>query len=178
MPVLKGMAYWAFLATADTRFDKNTFHLDIALDEETVKDIKANNPELAKRLKNKQDDRGDFLTLGRKLKTRKGNVNTPPKLLDAKKNELDPHKVLVGNGSKVVVAYSEYDVNVGGYTKGYQLNAVQVLHLVPYLGKNSDELTEVDGFVYQGPSGVSDVTEDAFGLNDEIPDMGDEEVVR
>jgi hypothetical protein len=59
-------------------------------------------------------------------------------LFDVEKNEVD---VQVGNGSDVRVQYNEYEgENKYGPYKGLDLQAVQVLELVPYKSQDGEEL--------------------------------------
>jgi hypothetical protein len=80
----------------------------------------------------------------------------PPKLLDAKKQEM-PDDVGVGNGSKVNVVVSSFDWTYEGKkgTSGNP-NVVQVVDLVPFdlTGSDEDLLDEEVG----------------YGLDDEIPE--------
>jgi hypothetical protein len=65
-------------------------------------------------------------------------IRPAPRLLDASKQEIN---TAVGNGSKVRVQYNEYsgEGKYGPYT-GLDLQAVQVIDLVPYKGADGEEL--------------------------------------
>jgi hypothetical protein len=67
-------------------------------------------------------------------------VRPAPKLMDAEKNEIN---VAVGNGSKVKVQYKEYsgEGRYGPY-QGLDLQAVQVVDLVPYANADGQELLD------------------------------------
>ena len=63
---------------------------------------------LEDRIKNKDDERGDFISLKRQVKNqRTGQANSAPDVMDAQKRPLV--NTLVGNGSIVNVLYRPYD---------------------------------------------------------------------
>ena len=88
----------------------------------------------------KQMDEGPAVIVKRKVNGPNGRVRPAPRLLDSNKSEL---KVAVGNGSKVRVQYNEYsgEGKFGPYT-GLDLQAVQVLDLVPYKNDDGSEFFE------------------------------------
>ena len=73
----------------------------------------------------------------RKVNGPHGRVRPAPRLLDSDKAEIS---LAVGNGSKVRVQYSEYsgEGQYGPYT-GLDLQAVQVVDLVPYKNEDGSE---------------------------------------
>ena len=85
-------------------------------------------------------DEGPAVIVKRKVNGPNGRVRPAPRLLDSNKSEL---KVAVGNGSKVRVQYNEYsgEGKFGPYT-GLDLQAVQVLDLVPYKNDDGSEFFE------------------------------------
>ena len=114
MATIQGKAYWASITRPNTTFDP-VYQIDLAIDEETAEQFSA------KGITVKEDERG--------------------KLVDSSKNPID---VLVGNGSDVKVMFKEYDWNYAGKSGvGLDLQAVQVINLVPY----GEEFDKVDGFV-------------------------------
>ena len=91
-------------------------------------------------IKNKGDDRGDFVTLKQYARTKDGSSRAIT-VKDSERNPFPTNK-RIGNGSKVnasynPVAYTQY----GGGVKGY-LNAVQVVDLIEY---NADDFDIVKG---------------------------------
>ena len=81
--------------------------------------------------------------------TKKGNTLTPPAVYDAKKG-LWPTGTLIGNGSTIKVAFSPWGWEDMTGRKGISLSleAVQVLDLVPYEGRDPrDAFDEEDGYV-------------------------------
>lgn len=81
--------------------------------------------------------------------TRKGNTLPPPAVYDAKKGPW-PAGTLIGNGSTIKVAFSPWGWEDMTGRKGISLNleALQVLDLVPYEGKDPrDAFDEEEGYV-------------------------------
>lgn len=81
--------------------------------------------------------------------TKKGNTLSPPAVYDAKKGPW-PEGTLIGNGSIIKVAFSPWGWEDMTGRKGISLSleAVQVLDLVPYEGKDPrDAFDEEDGYV-------------------------------
>jgi hypothetical protein len=89
-------------------------------------------------------EEGPAVVIKRKVNGPNGMVRKAPRLLDADKNDVD---VLVGNGSKVRVQYQEYDWTYNNKSgKGLDLQAVQIIDLVPYKAGDGDELLNDEEF--------------------------------
>ena len=135
MPILNGKAYWASVVSPNTTFDEDgVYSVDIAVD--------ANNKKLAEAeglsIKNKGDDRGDFVTIKRKAKRKDGSANKAPDVMDGMKRPLQ--NTLIGNGSDVNVLFKTYEWNhkpTGRSGKSADLKANQVIDLVAYEGGNT-----------------------------------------
>ena len=129
MSVLKGKAYWASITSPNTTFDSDgVWTVDVGnLDEKNKKIAQAD----GLNIKNKGDDRGDFVTIKRKVKNKRGDLNKAPEVVDAQKRAMI--NTLIGNGSEVNVLYSTYDWEFGGKSGvSADLRAVQVTNLIPY----------------------------------------------
>ena len=80
MPILNGKAYWASVVTPNTTFDEDgVYSVDIAVDSDNKKLAEAEGLSI----KNKGDDRGDFVTIKRKAKRKDGNPNKAPETFQA-----------------------------------------------------------------------------------------------
>ena len=142
MSVISGEAYWAHVITPNTKFNPDGEW------SKEVCNLDAKNKKIAEgdglTIKNKDDDRGDFVTLKQYARTKDGS----PRKISVKDSQRNPfpNDKLIGNGSKVNVSYfpKEYTV-YGGGVKGY-LNAVQVVDLVEY---KTDDFDVVDGYTNQ-----------------------------
>jgi len=151
MPVLSGKAHWASVASPNTTFEP-VWSVDLAIEGDELN--KARQMGLA--IKNKGDDRGDFVTIKRKVNRRDGTQNQAPALVDANKNPMSG--TLIGNGSDINVLFKTYEWEYAGKTgMGAELQKVQVTKLVPY-SDGSDDFDVV-------PDGYSAVDT----LNDDIP---------
>jgi hypothetical protein len=141
--VISGKAYWASIATPNTTFDPDgVWTVDVGnLDKAAIDQLK--NDGLT--VKNKGDDRGDFVTIKRKVRRKDGQMNRTPDLVDAKKRQMS--NTMIGNGSDVNVLYSTYDWEFKG-RKGTSadLKSIQVTTLIPYSSGVEEDFDEVDGY--------------------------------
>ena len=141
--VISGKAYWASIATPNTTFDPDgVCTVDVGnLDKAAIDQLK--NDGLT--VKNKGDDRGDFVTIKRKVRRKDGQMNRTPDLVDAKKRQMS--NTMIGNGSDVNVLYSTYDWEFKG-RKGTSadLKSIQVTNLIPYSSGIEEDFDEVDGY--------------------------------
>ena len=142
--VISGTAYWASVITPNTKFDADgVWTIDVGnLDDLNKK--KAQKDGLT--VKNKGDEKEDFVTIKRKVRNNKGNLNRQPNVVDATKRLIT--ETMIGNGSKVNVLYEPFEWNFGGKTGvSADLRAVQVTELVPYTTEEDDAFDVVpDGF--------------------------------
>ena len=142
--VISGTAYWASVITPNTKFDADgVWTIDVGnLDDLNKK--KAQKDGLT--VKNKGDEKDDFVTIKRKVRNAKGSMNRAPNVVDAQKRLIT--ETMVGNGSKVNVLYEPFEWNFGGKTGvSADLRAVQVTELVPYTTEEDDAFDVIpDGF--------------------------------
>jgi hypothetical protein len=158
MNVLSGKAYWTSISSPNTTFEP-VWCVDLSLTGDQLSKAKA----MGLPIKNKGDDRGDFVKIKRNVKRNNGAENKQPALKDAQKRDMLGTQV--GNGSDVNVAFKTYNWEYAGNKGvGTDLMAVQVINLVPYGGSEEDAFDVVpDGF-------VSEDGDDAFAsLDDDIP---------
>ena len=153
MSVITGKAYWCAITNPNTTFDTDgVWTVDVC-------NLDAKNIDVLKKdgliVKNKGDDRGDFVTIKRKVRRKDGSKNRQPELMDGQK-KLIPN-TMVGNCSLVNVLYSTYDWEYRGRKGvGADLRSVQVVDLIPY---SSDE-TEAFDVVPEGYSSTDAVAGD------------------
>ena len=146
MSVISGTAYWASIVAPNTTFDSDgVWSIDVCnLDKKNLDIVKKD----GLTVKNKGDDRGDFVTVKRKVRNQKsGELNRAPTVVDAQKRAM--MNTAVGNGSVVNVKYNPYEWEFAGRKGiGANLNAIQVVDLVPYSSDSDGEDFEVvaDGF--------------------------------
>jgi hypothetical protein len=141
--VISGKAYWASIATPNTTFDPDgIWTVDVGnLDKDSIDQLKDD----GLTVKNKGDDRGDFVTIKRKVRRKDGQMNRTPDLVDAKKRQMT--NTMIGNGSDVNVLYSTYDWEFKG-RKGTSadLKSIQVTNLIPFSSGDEETFDEVDGY--------------------------------
>jgi len=129
--IVEGNAYWASLVAPNTTYEP-MYTINLVVDEATAKDFAERGHSI------REMEEGPAVVIKRKVNGPNGMVRKAPRLLDADKNDVD---VLVGNGSKVRVQYQEYDWTYNNKSgKGLDLQAVQIIDLVPYKAADGDEL--------------------------------------
>ncbi len=145
--IVTGKVYWASVIEPNTTFEP-AWQLDLCLDDNTKKLAESDGLVI----KNKGDDRGDFITLKRKVMTRTGDQREAPRVTDSQNNPWDTKSI--GNGSKCNIKYSTFEWAAAGRSgvSGF-LNAVQVVDLVEYNGKADFEAVD-GGYVVGGDKEV------------------------
>lgn len=135
--IVEGNAYWASLVAPNTTYEP-MYTINVVVDEATAKDFAERGHSI------REMEEGPAVVIKRKVNGPNGMVRKAPRLLDADKNDVD---VLVGNGSKVRVQYQEYDWTYNNKSgKGLDLQAVQIIELVPYKAADGDELLSDEEF--------------------------------
>ena len=124
--IIQGKAYWTKLKVPDEYSDK--YQLDVGnLSQQSKKTLL----EKGVKLKDKQDDRGEFVTPKSKFEVT---------AMDADKTPIDVQTTLIGNGSdvRVRVVPNANHAMVEQYGTSLYLNKVQVLTLVEYSSGDDD----------------------------------------
>ena len=127
--IISGTAYWASVVAPNTTFDSDgVWEINVCnLDDNIVADLEAEGIDV----KNKNDEKGNYVLAKRRVKRKDGGVNSPPKVVDS--NNTPMHNTLIGNGSLVNVKFSPYEWTFGNKQGiGLDLQAVQVVDLVEY----------------------------------------------
>ncbi len=135
--IVEGTAYWASVRQPNTTFEP-MYTINLVVDEEVAKDFASRGHSI------REMEEGPAIVIKRKVNGPNGMTRKAPRLLDSDKNDVD---VLIGNGSTVRVQYSEYDWEYNKKKgKGLDLQAVQIVNLVPYKGGDGDELLSDEEF--------------------------------
>ena len=136
--IISGTAYWANVVSPNTTFDPHRWEINVCnLSDETRAMVEEDGLDI----KNKSDDRGDFVTIKRNLLRKDGGTNDAPKVVDADNSPM--HNTLIGNGSLVNVKYRPYAwsySNRNGVSA--DLMAVQVVDLVEYMADGDFDAVE------------------------------------
>lgn len=153
MTVITGKAYWAHVQSPNTTYEPE-WGIDVCVDDKNREAIMKDGLDI----KNKGDDRGDFVHIRQKVSRRDGTQNDAPVVVDAQKNPIDS---LIGNGSLVNVLYTPFEWNMNGKSgTSAILKKVQVVDLVSY----GEDLDVVAGGYVANASNNSN-------LEDEVPFM-------
>lgn len=141
---VEGTAYWAAVVAPNTTFEPQ-WKIDVCLDEKARQQVEAIE---GISIKNKDDERGDFISLKRNVEDRNGNKKPAPKVIDSQNNPWDDK--LIGNGSRVVVKFHTYPYNYRGKSGvSSELDAVQVIDLVEYGNADDGFKVRDGGYVVQ-----------------------------
>ena len=138
MSVISGQAYWAHVIAPNTKFNPDgEWSIEIC-------NLNAKNKKVAEAdgltIKNKGDERGDFVTLKQYARSKDGSFR-PMTVKDSERNVF-PSSKRIGNGSSVNASYFPKPyTQYGGGVKGY-LNAVQVVDLIEF---STDDFGVVKG---------------------------------
>ena len=133
MAILNGKAKYAWVTKTNTKFAP-TYTINLVVDDDTANDFASRGHKV------KQEDEGMAIIIRRKVDGPNGMKRAAPRLFDVDKNEVD---VQIGNGSDVRVQYNEYEgENQYGPYIGLDLQAVQVVNLVPAKSQDGDELLQ------------------------------------
>jgi hypothetical protein len=137
MTVLSGKVYWASVQAPNTTYEPE-WGLDLIVDDNNRKAIEAD----GLTIKNKGDERGDFVHIRQKTTRRDGSTNEAPEVMDAQKQPFDQ---LVGNGSVCNVMYTPFHWDMNGKSGvSPLLKKVQVVSLVPYAGGNAEDFDVIE----------------------------------
>ena len=130
MAIVEGKAYWASITVPNTNFE-HVYTVNLVVEQDVADDFASRGHKV------KQMDEGPALVIKRKVNGPNGMVRSAPRLLDQNKQEVN---LAVGNGSKIRVQYNEYkgECKFGPY-QGLDLQAVQIVDLVPYKNGDGDE---------------------------------------
>jgi len=150
---VSGTAYWPSLTTPNVKYEP-AWKIDVGnLEAGTIKSLK----EIGLKL-NKKDDpndtRGTYLSLKRKVMRANGEKRFPPKVVDSQNNPWNGS--LIGNGSKVNVKFHVYKNTYGTFA---ELDSVQVVELVEYVGEQRKEFPDTDGYVVSKSSEYSNASD-------------------
>ena len=129
-----GIAEWAkvFPFNKDSYLDQTMFTIDLVVDEDNARKIKASGTKL--KPFPKSEGRIAYKFRRREIHPSIPEFGGPPQVVIVKTDEsgeevVEPFNEAIGNGSKVTLKYTVYDSAKG---KGTRLEAVRVDELVPF----------------------------------------------
>lgn len=137
--VIKGKAYWAKVLGAPGwgyKKQHKEWSVDVSIDAKDKERLLAAG--MGKQyIKNKDDDRGDFITFRRRELKRDGSPGKPIAVFDRRGKPWD-EKTLIGNGSTVNIKIVLNEIDGQKETKP-GLIKMQVVELVEYEGNDDNE---------------------------------------
>jgi hypothetical protein len=132
MTIVSGKVYWASIQAPNTTYEPE-WGLDMLVDDNNRKAFEADGVDI----KNKGDERGDFVHIRQKVSRRDGTQNDAPVVMDGQKK---PFKELVGNGSIANVQYTPFEWSMNGKSGVSPiLKRVQIVEHVAYAGGNAED---------------------------------------
>jgi len=132
MTIVSGKVYWASIQAPNTTYEPE-WGLDMLVDDNNRKAFEADGVDI----KNKGDERGDFVHIRQKVSRRDGTQNDAPVVMDGQKK---PFKELVGNGSIANVQYTPFEWAMNGKSGVSPiLKRVQIVEHVAYAGGNAED---------------------------------------
>ena len=144
MPILQGQAYYAkVIGKPKPGYDKTKLEwsTDVAINSETKKRLIKEG--VGAYIKNKGDDRGDFISFKRAATKMDGTPGKPIEVVDNKGQPWDQN-TFIGNKSVVNVMYALNEKAAGGLKPG--LIKMQVWEHVPYVptGEGAEDFPIAD----------------------------------
>lgn len=173
--VIRGVVHWAkILGNPVPNYNEDGYEwtMDVTPDKEGLGVLKSLGLDV--KLKNKDDDRGDFIQFRQKAHRMDGSNNRPISVTDAAGNPW-PNDMLIGNGSVIDVKFEDKEYVVKGKKQvGVYPQAVRVLDHKAYervefapLPKEDKyakaaEALPVEGKLPEGMEPVKDTLDDDF----------------
>jgi hypothetical protein len=140
---ITGKCHYASIIEPNTKFEP-VWSIQVEVNDENRSVIEGANLPIS----NKEDERGDFVTIKRKVMRRDGTERHPPIVKDSQNNLWDGK--LIANGSLVNVKAIPYDWNYAGKSGvSSDLAAVQVVDFIEYEGRSEDFAPVVGGYVQE-----------------------------
>lgn len=141
--VIRGVLNWAKVLGQPIMNDyakERQWSVDVSPDAKGLAELKK--LKLTNKLKNKKDNRKDFISFRLGEFKKNGQPNDPIYIEDAKGNPW-PKDVKIGNGSIADVKFSYTDF---GSTKGSYIKAIRIVKHVPYVVQEFAPLSEDDEY--------------------------------
>lgn len=160
---LRGNGYWMkVLGEPVDNYDKSgkEWVFDLALDKDglnQIKNVKVQGKS-AFNVKDKDDERGKFISFRQRELKRNGEKNKPIRVIDAAGNPW-PQDVKLGNGTVVDVKAEVIDFGKGMFP-GIYPRAIRILEHVPYAASEFAPLSEDDKYFKQAQEAEKNIQRD------------------
>ena len=145
---ITGKCHYASITEPNTKFDP-VWSIQVEVTDDNREVVEKSGLKVA----NKGDERGDFVTIKRKVHRKDGTQRNAPLVMDSQNNRWNNDKK-IANGSTVNVKAIPYEWDYAGKSGiSADLAAVQILDFIEYSG-NQQDFAPVDGGYVQEAEAV------------------------
>ena len=141
---ITGKCHYASITEPNTKFDP-VWSIQVEVTDDNREVVEKSGLKVA----NKGDERGDFVTIKRKVHRKDGTQRTAPLVMDSQNNRWNNDKK-IANGSTVNVKAIPYEWDYAGKSGiSADLAAVQIVDFIEYSGKQQDFAAVDGGYVQE-----------------------------
>jgi hypothetical protein len=145
---ITGKCHYASITEPNTKFDP-VWSIQVEVNDDNREVVEKSGLKVA----NKGDERGDFVTIKRKVHRKDGTERNAPLVMDSQNNRWNNDKK-IANGSTVNVKAIPYEWDYAGKSGvSADLAAVQIVDFIEYTG-NQQDFAPVDGGYVQEAEAV------------------------
>ena len=145
---ITGKCHYASITEPNTKFDP-VWSIQVEVNDDNREVVEKSGLKVA----NKGDERGDFVTIKRKVHRKDGTERNAPLVMDSQNNRWNNDKK-IANGSTVNVKAIPYEWDYAGKSGiSADLAAVQIVDFIEYSG-NQQDFAPVDGGYVQEAEAV------------------------
>ena len=145
---ITGKCHYASITEPNTKFDP-VWSIQVEVTDDNREVVEKSGLKVA----NKGDERGDFVTIKRKVHRKDGTQRNAPLVMDSQNNRWNNEKK-IANGSTVNVKAIPYEWDYAGKSGiSADLAAVQIVDFIEYSG-NQQDFAPVDGGYVQEAEAV------------------------
>ena len=145
---ITGKCHYASITEPNTKFDP-VWSIQVEINDDNREVVEKSGLKVA----NKGDERGDFVTIKRKVHRKDGTQRNAPLVMDSQNNRWNNDKK-IANGSTVNVKAIPYEWDYAGKSGiSADLAAVQIVDFIEYSG-NQPDFAPVDGGYVQEAEAV------------------------
>ena len=146
---ITGKCHYASITEPNTKFDP-VWSIQVEVTDDNREVVEKSGLKVA----NKGDERGDFVTIKRKVHRKDGTQRNAPLVMDSQNNRWNNDKK-IANGSTVNVKAIPYEWDYAGKSGiSADLAAVQIVDFIEYSG-NQQDFAPVDGGYVQEAEAVA-----------------------
>ena len=145
---ITGKCHYASITEPNTKFDP-VWSIQVEVNDDNREVVEKSGLNIA----NKGDERGDFVTIKRKVHRKDGTQRNAPLVMDSQNNRWNNDKK-IANGSTVNVKAIPYEWDYAGKSGiSADLAAIQIVDFIEYAG-NQQDFAPVEGWYVQESDAV------------------------